>query len=784
MTLEALHQVAQQIVWIIPLPPILAFFIILLFTRHSKRLSDIISVGAILATWAIALIVFAAAITTPELGKEPIQVSFTWLPIGSSADTALNMGVLVDPLGALMLFFVPLTATMIFIYSTGYMASGSYYTEVKGEEAHANSEHTQEEHHAAGAHDQGHDDHAAVEVDSAGRKVQKFDATAWKARFMAYIALFAGAMLILSVADNLLLLFVGWEIMGLCSYLLIGFWHNRVYPNQPKRITPMVAGIKAFMTTRVGDMFMLIGIAWLYSFTGTLSFRAILYDKAVLDRLALTAAFPHLGGILPFLAGVSVAGAIGVLLFLGTVGKSAQFPLHTWLPDAMEGPTPVSAMIHAATMVSAGVYLIIRMFPLMTAGWSAGQPPTVPMQWMSTIGALTALFAATIAMAQRDVKKVLAYSTISQLGYMVAAVGIGAYVAAAFHLMTHAIFKALLFMGSGSVIHAVEHGEEHAHHAGHHFPLDFDAQDMFNMGGLWSRIPVTAWTFLIGGLALSGFPLITAGFWSKDEILADAFAHNPTVFIVLATSAFLTAFYTMRQICLTFAGEPRTQAAGEATQTDGRMNWPLIILAGFALVAGFVGVHADFPLIGHLLGDNPFHRFIGQTLLEEPEALGLNWTPVAVSVGVALGGLLVGWLVYGLRPLKAGAADPLRSVLGPVYTLLENKYYFDELYELIFVRPARWLAEKVIYLAIDKGIIDGTLHTIGRAVEWWAFRNKDFDTYVVNGFGDAVPNGIGNLGDAFKYVQSGRVQQYLAVAIAGVLMLAAVFVYFLFFAVR
>jgi NADH-quinone oxidoreductase subunit L len=480
------------------------------------------------------------------------------------------------------------------------------------------------------------------------------------------------------------------------------------------------------------------------------------------------------------LAGVSVAGAIGVLLFLGTVGKSAQFPLHTWLPDAMEGPTPVSAMIHAATMVSAGVYMIIRMFPLMSVGWVEGQGLTLPMNVMATVGAFTALFAATIAMTQRDVKKVLAYSTISQLGYMVAAVGIGAYVAAAFHLMTHAIFKALLFMGSGSVIHSVEHGEEHAHHQGQHFPVDFDAQDMFNMGGLWKRIPVTAWTFLIGGLALSGFPLVTAGFWSKDEILADAFAHNQIVFYALAAAAFLTAFYTMRQIGLTFAGEPRTQAAQEATQTDWRMNLPLVILAFFAIFAGYVGVNAGFPVLGRLLGSNFFHRFIGQTLLEEPAALAFDWTPLIVSVLIALSGLLVGTLVYVARPLKAGETDPLKRALGPIYTLLENKYYLDELYDLIFIRPSRWIAEQVVYVVFDKKIIDGTLHFIARFFEWLAFRNKDFDTYVVNGGSDRFTHSIKDAGDSFKYVQSGRVQQYLAVGIAGLLMLAAVFAWALF----
>nr|MBN1229409.1 NADH-quinone oxidoreductase subunit L [Anaerolineae bacterium] len=753
----------ELLVWLIPLPPLLAFLIILLVTRGNKLLSDIVAVAAILGTWGLSLTVFFNAISTEHLGEHPLRAAFTWLPLGESVETSFQIGAMVDPLTAVMLFFVPLTASMIFIYSTGYMATGHYWTEIKG--GHGHDDHAGEE-----GDDHGHE----MVVDSAGRNLVRFDATAWKARFMALIALFASGMLLLSVADNLLLLFIGWEIMGFCSYALIGFWHNRVYPNQPKRITPMFAGIKAFMTTRVADVIMLLGIAWLYSYTGTLSFREIMYNEAMLHALE-SSAFPNIVA----LSTLTVGGVIGLLLFAGAVGKSAQFPLHTWLPDAMEGPTPVSAMIHAATMVSAGVYMIIRMYPIISTGFH-GHGFTPTMQIVAGIGAFTALFSATIAVAQRDIKKVLAYSTISQLGYMVAAVGIGAYVAAAFHLMTHAIFKALLFMGSGSVIHAVEHGEEHAHHHGHHFPIDFDAQDMFNMGGLWKRIPVTAWTFLIGGLALSGFPLVTAGFWSKDEILADAFAHAPAVFVVLAIAAFLTAFYTMRQIGLTFAGEPRTHAAEEATQTDWRMNLPLIILAFFAITAGFVGVHQDFPVLGRLLGENPFHHFVGGALLEHPETLAFSFTPLILSIVIALSGLLVGWLIYVRKPLAAGQEDPLKKLLGPIHTLLENKYYMDELYDWAVIRPSMWFAEKFVYLFIDRGIIDGILHFIARSVEWMAFRNKDFDTHVINGGADQVVEGIGGLSDSFKYVQSGRVQQYLAVAVAGLLMLVGVFVWTLF----
>ena len=360
------------------------------------------------------------------------------------------MGVMVDPLTAIMLFFVSITCLCIFVYSTGYQNAGMPEGKhnKKGEPPEAGT----------------------VEV--------------MYSRFFAYISLFAAAMLTLVVADNILLLFVGWEVMGLCSYLLIGFWFARTYPD-PKRITPFKAAIKAFMTTRVGDVLMLLGIAYVYSQTGTLSFREI-FEPAMLAKLAETPSY---------IVGLSVAGLAGLLLFAGTVGKSAQFPLHVWLPDAMEGPTPVSAMIHAATMVSAGVYAVVRMFPLLHAGLGNGEF-TAPMLAMGLIGAFTALFASIIAVAQNDIKRVLAYSTIAQLGYMIAALGVGAWVAAAFHLMTHAFFKALLFLGSGSVIHGVEHGHHHAaEQAGAHghdaeaHSVPFDANDMLNMGGLRKKMP-------------------------------------------------------------------------------------------------------------------------------------------------------------------------------------------------------------------------------------------------------------------------------------------------------
>ncbi len=519
--------------------------------------------------------------------------------------------------------------------------------------------------------------------------------------------------------------------------------------------------VKAFITTRVGDVFMLLGIAYLYTATGTLSFREILYNEHVLEALAHT---PSIIG------GLSTAGLIGLLLFIGTVGKSAQWPLHVWLPDAMEGPTPVSALIHAATMVSAGVYLVARFFPLLSAGWHHGEALTPTMLVVAFIGGLTALFAATIALAQNDIKRVLAYSTISQLGYMVAAVGIGAFVAAVFHLVTHAFFKALLFLGSGSVIHGMEHGvhETHEH---------VDPQDMMNMGGLRQKMPITFWTFLIGGLALSGFPLVTAGFWSKDEILADAFANgHMVVFVVLALAALLTAFYTMRQITLSFLGKPRTQAAEHAHESVWTMTAPLVLLSVFAVAAGWSGIPEHFPGLGGLL-PNWFHEFVGGTLLHHPEAVEFNAIPLLVSIVVALGGLFLGWLVY--RNVEAGAADPLAKPLGPVYTMLKNKYYFDELYDRIFVRPAYWFAETFTYRWVDRGVIDGFLHAVGRfAIRVGAFLRKYIDIPVINGSGDMVGEGVKRIGQEARVIQTGRLQQYL---IVGMLFTGIVFSYLLLF---
>jgi NADH-quinone oxidoreductase subunit L len=535
---------------------------------------------------------------------------------------------------------------------------------------------------------------------------------------------------------------------------------------------------------------MLVGILLLYIQTGSLSFNEI-FRPETLETLATTTANVPLLGPVPW------ATIIAILIFCGAIGKSAQFPLHVWLPDAMEGPTPVSALIHAATMVSAGVYLIIRTYPLMAA---VEHGPALRL--ITFIGAFTALFAATIALTQNDIKKVLAYSTISQLGFMFAALGIGAYVAATFHLLMHAFFKALLFLGSGSVIHGMEHGhhEAEAHLPGHATPAPavehdaqggtgngLDPQDMRNMGGLFHRMPKTAWTFLIGGLALAGFPIITAGFWSKDEILADSWYHgHQLVFWVLALAALLTAFYTARQIIMTFFGQPRTLAAEHATEHDSVFWWmtiPLMVLAFFALVGGWVGVPTTFPLLGGL-SSNSLHHIMGSMA----EAYGLPAEelpfiaiPLLVSVVVSLGGLLLGWLVY--RRYGASATreesplarpDPMQRVLGPLYGVLANKYYFDELYRRIIIQPMKrlstWLYQFDDVLVIDP-IVDG-VGALGRRI---SEGSRWVDTYIV----DAAVNGMGRvagrMGGAVRTLQTGKAQNYLLVALVTLSVLLGAF---------
>ncbi len=717
----------NSLIWLIPLPPLVAFALILLLTNRNKKTSHWVALTGAGLSFIGSMVVFIRAVTTKGLAELPFSSTVNWLP---TADNWLKIGVVVDPLTAVSLFFVAWTVLMIFIYSIGYHNFGQ----------------PQGKKDLAGLPPQG------AEVREHGKVHHVPSVEPMYSRFFALISLFAFAMLLLVLSDNLLTLYIGWEIMGLCSYLLIGFWYGK---DSVRR-----AAVKAFITTRIGDVFMLLGIAALYSTTGTLNFREIFQDPGMMSMLTST---------LSPVFGLSWAGLIGLLLFMGAVGKSAQFPLHVWLPDAMEGPTPVSAMIHAATMVSAGVYLVLRTFPLLSAGWHAGGELTAPMTAMAVIGAFTALFTATIALAQNDIKRVLAYSTISQLGYMIAALGIGAFTAAAFHLITHAFFKALLFLGSGSVIHGMEHGMMHT---GEHV----DAQDMRFMGGLRKKMPRTFWTFVAGGLALSGFPLITAGFWSKDEILSGAFSSGHLlVFIALAVAALLTAFYTARQITMVFLGNPRSRAAEHASESKPVMTVPLMILAFFAITLGWVGIPQAFPVLGHI---SPawFQTFLGSMLAEGVHEEGHSLVPLVTSLIVALGGLALGWLVYR-KVTKADTPDPAASALGPVFNLLQNKYYLDEIYQKFLINPVLWVAENVVYKFIDLKVIDGALHGISAlGMKLGSLLRFGFDLPVVNGAGDGLAGGTRGLGALLRKVQTGKIQQYMTIAIAAMALIALVII--------
>jgi NADH-quinone oxidoreductase subunit L len=706
------------VTWLIPLPPLISFALIILFWGRRPKVSHWTALVGAGLSWLGAMIVFVFAIQRPNLSQSPITLAVDWLPMGEGV---FQTGIQIDSLSTVVLFFVAWTLLMIFIYSIGYHNYG----------------------YPLSAEDKAGLPPAGVEINHGGHLQRVPSREPLYSRFFAFISLFAFAMFTLVVTDNLLFLYIGWEIMGLCSYLLIGFWFARPAARD--------AAVKAFITTRIGDMFMLLGMAALYSLTGSLNYRDILSNPAVLEKLATT---------FSPVAGLSWSALIGLLIFAGTVGKSAQFPLHVWLPDAMEGPTPVSAMIHAATMVSAGVYLVIRFYPLISAGALEPGGQTAPMMAMMWIGTFTALFAASIALVQSDIKRVLAYSTISQLGFMIAALGVGAYVAAVFHLVMHAFFKALLFLGSGSVIHGMQHGAYHSHE-------DIDPQNMFNMGGLAHKMPVTFWGFLAGGLSLAGFPYITAGFWSKDEILAGVFGGGYWgVFVTLAVAAFLTAFYTIRQITLVFGSRARTRAAEEAGESGAVMYLPLVVLAVFAIAAGWSA--------------GWFKPFVAGMLSEVPETHE-SLVPLFTSLLVSLSGLLLGWLTY--RHYEEHEPDPLKVWLGPVFLLLEHKYWVDEFYEIVFIRPATWLANTLTAQWIDRVVIDGFLHALASlGVLLGTLLRKGFDYPVITqAFELIFGQSPLDLGVELKKIQTGRVQEYIVISMITVVVVGMLVVGFTFY---
>ncbi|MDX2265605.1 MAG: NADH-quinone oxidoreductase subunit L [Hyphomicrobiales bacterium] len=527
-------------------------------------------------------------------------------------------------------------------------------------------------------------------------------------RFFAYLSLFTFAMLTLVTADNFVQMFFGWEGVGLASYLLIGFWYHKPSAN--------AAAIKAFVVNRVGDFGFALGIFATFAVFGTVDFDSV-----------FAAAPDQVGKTMPFLGyDLDVMTVICLLLFMGAMGKSAQFLLHTWLPDAMEGPTPVSALIHAATMVTAGVFLVARLSPMFELSDTA-------LTVVTAVGALTAIFAATVGLAQNDIKRVIAYSTCSQLGYMFVALGVGAYAAGIFHLFTHAFFKALLFLGAGSVIHALHH-----------------EQDLRNMGGLRRITPITFWMMLIGTLALTGFPY-TAGFFSKDMIVEAAYvAQNPasrSAFWLLVAAAFLTSLYSWRLMFMAFFGKPRdAHAAEHAHEAPWVMLAPLVILAIGALAAGFVFYkyfvgygYADFWR-GALftLPDN-------QILKEAKNAPAwVVWSPTIAMAA----GFLVAWFAYILAP---GTPAFVVRAFWPIHAFLYNKWYIDELYDWLFVRPYRWLARQL-----------------------W----KTGDGAIIDGLGpDGVAARVADVTGRLVKAQTGYVYHYAFVMLTGVALIASYFLY-------
>ena len=596
-------------VWLVPAFPLAGALLNIFFGRLTHRRAHWIAVpalaGSFLASCAVASGVWSSGTFSTTL--------FSWIVAG---DFDTGVTAYVDSLTAVMLLVVTGVGFLIHLYSIGYMHDEPDY-----------------------------------------------------ARFFAYLNLFVFSMTMLVLAGNFLLLYVFWEAVGLCSYLLIGFWYTRPAAAQ--------AGKKAFIVNRVGDFGFGLGIMWLWAALGTLDFVGVFKGAATLAP--------------------ETAAGIALLLFMGACGKSAQLPLHTWLPDAMEGPTPVSALIHAATMVTAGVYMVARSHALFERSGSA-------LEVVAWVGTITAVFAATIALVQTDIKRVLAYSTVSQLGYMFAAVGLGAYVAGIFHLVTHAFFKALLFLGAGSVIHGLR-GE----------------QDLRKMGGIAYKLPITATTMWVGGLGLAGVPPL-AGFFSKDEILAAAMGEGHTLlFLLLLAGAFLTAFYTFRLLFLAFSGSPRMtkDVLHHAHESPWMMTVPLVVLALLTGVAGFVlGLPPEGTRFAHGL-ESVFARHAGAHSRLVP----------LLSVVVVAAGFALALQRYKLTPVRAERVGEPRTALR---ALLLNAYYVDALYDRAIVRPLLALSV-VLARVFDLGVIDGIVNGVGRAVMAGGTGLRRLQTgYVVN----------------------------------------------------
>ncbi len=639
-----------EFAFLIPLLPLFAFVMIVFFLRWKEKVSAGFSIGMILASWVMSVVVL---IETIARHGAPYEVFYKFIDFPGFAP---EIGILVDPLTAVMLMVVTTVGACVEIYSIGYMHGDPRFS-----------------------------------------------------RFFSYLSLFLFSMLGLVLANNFFMIFIFWELVGLTSYLLIGFWFEKK--------SAADACKKAFITTRIGDLGFLVGLFIIAIYAGTFNYGE------VFDRIA--------AGVIP--TGILTAAAI--FIFCGAVGKSAQFPLHVWLPDAMEGPTPVSALIHAATMVAAGVYLVARSMTVFVGSAEASMVVAI-------IGLVTSFMAATIGITQNDIKRVLAYSTVSQLGYMIMALGLygydtamglhnPGYYAGTFHLMTHAFFKGLLFLAAGSVIHAVH------------------TNDIQEMGGLLRKMKLTAPAFIIASLSISGiFPL--SGFWSKDEIVASTL-HHPVFLVLTLAIAFMTAFYMFRLCFLTFFGEPRDKERYDhAHESPKTMTYPLVFLAFLAIFAGWVGL----PWLRHGFSMFVYHG--------EPYHAHANYLMMIISFLVASSGIGLAYLIYHKKVISA---DALAKKMGILYKLSYNKYYWDEIYHLLILNPI--LAFARYMWNFDKYVIDGAVNGTAWLTMVWVAVKQWFDTWIIDG----AVNGSGwlvkQLGNGLRFIQVGRMQFYVLFALVG-----------------
>lgn len=661
----------ELIVTLIPLFPLLAALAnglnILAGYRYSHEIAHRLAWGAILLSFLCSVWVLGQTLAHPD---PRTVIVYRWFFGG---DLTVNFGFLIDPLTCIMLLVVTGVGFLIHVYSVGYMRGEDGFT-----------------------------------------------------RFFVYMNLFMVSMLLLVMGNNYVVLFIGWEGVGLCSYLLIGYYYDRV--------SAAKAATKAFVVNRIGDAGFLMAMFLIFANLGTLDYTEVFARASTLDP--------------------AIAGAIALCLLIGAIGKSAQLPLYTWLPDAMEGPTPVSALIHAATMVTAGVYMVVRNHAIYDLAPDA-------LLLVGVIGGATALFAATIALVQTDIKRVLAYSTVSQLGLMFLACGVGAYTAAIFHLVTHAFFKALLFLSAGSVIHALS-GE----------------QDIRKMGGLWDKVPKTHGVFLVGTAAIAGFPFLS-GWWSKDEILGHAFTQGHYVLWALgATAAFCTAFYMSRLLYLTFYGESRVErdAAQHLHESPTVMIAPLMVLAVLSVVGGLIGV------IPGGLENGWFHQFLEPVVRVASMGSGaaheneLAYLLMGVTTLIGAAGW---WLAHYFYKLKPEQPDRVMNKMAGAYRLLLNKYWVDEAYDKAFVEPGKAVGrgcDRVDTAGIDRAVVAVEQVTdLSGAGSTWIEKHVIYSGLNVIGYGNHLAARL------LRRAQSGLVHHYAALLVAGLVVLANLVALFLWF---